>query len=170
MSSDADEPSKAEHIWEGDWRSRVYSRLRSLGFQSMLEFLARFPSEPYLKLAARLGADFAALQIISTQFREAREGGSIREAAKDCLVREINGQLRRGWGRGGRVDFQTAGVYANWMIEVTRAEPDVRPMVDVVWRELKNLNPDEGWLPSSPDDPLVLAAFSRRWPVPAELP
>lgn len=162
----ATDDDRGDRVWGGDWQSRLYLRLNSLGFKTLREFLAQFPAEPYLKLTVRLGKDIAALQLIWLQFQEAQQQGMIREAAKDCLVREIAGQLPRGWGKGVRVDYHTAGVYANWLTELTRLQPDARLVADAVWRALNDLKPPQGWLPMGPDDPLIVAAFAKGWPLP----
>jgi hypothetical protein len=164
MANNPSDADRGERVWGGDWQAKLRSRLRSLGFEKIQDFLAQFPSEPYLKLVKRLGEDVAPLQLIWEQFREAQQQGRIRAAAKDCLAREITGQLRHGWGKGVRVDFQTAGAYANWVTELTRFQPDVRPMADAVWRTLNELKPPPGWLPVGPDDPHIAAAFAAGWP------
>jgi hypothetical protein len=164
MATNADDADRGERVWGGDWPAKLHSRLHSLGFKTIQDFLARFPSEPYLKLVKRLGENVAAMQLIWMQFQEAQQDASFREAAKDCLAREITGQLRRGWGKGVRVDFHTAGAYANWVTELTRFQPDVRPNADAVWRALNELRPPEGWLPVGPDDPVIVAAFAKGWP------
>src|SRR4051794_35375021 len=117
MKDNADETDRGERVWGGDWQARTRSRLHSLGFETVGDFLARYPCESYLKVVKRLGENIAPMQITWMQFWEAQQQGQVREAAKDCLAREITTRLRRGWGQGVRVDYRTSGVYARWVTE-----------------------------------------------------
>jgi hypothetical protein len=164
MASDADVPNRGERVWGGDWQARLRSSLHSLGCETVQDFLVRYPAEPYLKLVKRLGDHVAALQLVRMQFDEARQSGRVRDAAKDCLCRELVGNLKRGWGMGVRADFHMAGAYANWVTELERCQPDTRPLADAVWRVLNEMCPPWGWLPDSPDDPFLASAFARGWP------
>ncbi len=155
--------------WQGDWNSRVRQDVRAQGCETVNDFLRRYPSEPYHKVARRLPGNVAAVQLVLLQFQEAFQNGSIRNAARDCLAREICLNLKRGWGRGMRVDFHTAGAYASWVcsLEFRTGAPELRKVGEEVWKALVQKNPKEGWLPSGPDDPLIVAAFDQAWP---ELP
>jgi hypothetical protein len=164
MNENRDSADAGQRVWGGNWQAKLRSKLHSLGCENIHDFLVRYPAESYLKLAKRLGEDIAALQLIWMQFDEAVRDKQFREAAKDCLTREVTAHLKRGWGKGVRIDFHTAGVYADWIGELTRVEPQARPLADAVWKALKELQPPEGWLPASPDDPLIVSAFDEGWP------
>ena len=150
-------------IWESGWQAKILAGIKALGFSSISEFLARFPAEPYAKLAKRLGEHVAELQIIWMQFDNNLDDIKYREAAKDCISRELNHTLKRGWGIGKNLEFRNALVYTEWSGWVTRSREDLEPVLDAVWQELLRLNPPLGWRPSGPDDPLIEAAFSRAW-------
>lgn len=164
MDNGGVEADRGERVWGGDWRTRLIHAVKTLGYESVSAFLSAHPCTPYLVLADMLGDHIAALQIVWSQFREAVDSGKLRDAAIDCLVRELHRHLKRGWGKGMRADFHTAGVYAVWVGEVTRFTPSVRPQADAVWQALAASRPPQGWLPSSSADLLVLNAFSIGWP------
>ncbi len=153
-----------QRVWGGEWRAKVRARLHAIGCETVEDLLTRHPAEPYLKLVKRLGDDVAALQVTVLQFEEAIEQGRFREAAKDRLARLINGHLKKGWGRGLHLDFNTAGVYADWATELEKFRPESRPLADAVWRALLTLPPPQGWTPTGPDDAIIKAAFEKGWP------
>jgi hypothetical protein len=137
-----------------------------LGHESVGNYLASHPAEPYFKVARRLGNDVAAVQLARMQFEEAVGIDGIRRAAMDGFCREIAENLKRGWGVGRHVDFRTAGVYAGWMalLEFRADAPHLRPKGDAIWSSLKEINPPQGWLPNGPNDPIIVAAFAKGWP------
>jgi len=143
---------------------RIRSLLHSRGFESTSDLLSRFPAKPYVDLAADLGNDMAALQLEWMQFEEAKEQGKLRDAAMDSLARELAGHLREGWGRGTQVDFNTAGVFADWVTRLEDYDPDLVPRAEAVWQALHELRPPEGWKPEGPDNPLLAFAFDKGWP------
>ena len=153
----------ASLIWNGDWEARLLSRVQSMGSRSILDFLDRFPAEPYIKVARRLGEDVAAVQLARMQFEEASGPAAFRRAAIDGLAREIAEHLKRGWGVGRHADFNTAGVHTGWMTLLrfrASAPPEIVRKGDAVWEELNRLDPSRGWLPNGPDDAILAAAFA----------
>jgi len=151
-------------MWNGDWRAKVRSRLHEIGCETVHDFLARYPGEPYRKLVSRLGGDVAALQLTMMQLEESGEQGGLRDTAKDRLARLVNGHLKKGWAQGQHADFNTAGVYADWVTELERFQPYARQFADAVWQALLSIPPPAGWKPSGADDPILTDAFDRAWP------
>ena len=154
----------ANNVWDGDWRSRVMARIRSAGCDSVTEFLSKSPAAPYVKAAAMLGEDVAALQLESLQFEEAMDQSAIRWAAMDSLVRELAYHLPQGWRSGAKGDFSTAGAYADWIVRIEQKQPDLRSKAKAVWDTLESLQPPVEWLPASTQDPFIVKAFSEKWP------
>jgi len=155
---------KGDRIWGGDWRAKLLSHLQQAGFDTVTDFLAQFPAEPYVELAERLGADVAALQLEWMQFEEARCRGGIRFAAMDSLPRELRYHLPGGWRGGTKGDFDTSGAYADWVVRLGQQAPDVEPKAKAVWAALEELRPPLGWLPTGPNDSFIVDAFLRGWP------
>lgn len=158
-------------IWGDDWRVKIRGRVRSLGCETIGDFLSRYPSEHYYKVARRLGSDVAAVQLAQMQFEEVADPSEFRQAAMDGIAREIVGHLKRGWGIGKHADFNTAGAYTGWMalLQFRANAPDQLPRGDAVWSEIRAIKPPQGWLPSGPDDPIIKAAFARAWSPDGEL-
>jgi hypothetical protein len=98
--------------------------------------------------------------------REASESGQIRKAAIDVLVRNINSYLPSGWGKGDRLEFQTASALV-WLLSalaIDAGAPELEAKAKRVWSELHGLQPPVGWLPASCEDPLIQQAFALGWP------
>lgn len=150
--------------WQGDWRVKILSRLRKLGFDTLTDFLARFPAEPYTAVAERLGDDVAAFQVEWIHYEEAKRIDRVRLAAMDSLARDLRFHLTTGWRGGIRGDFNTAGAYADWIVRLEQQQTDIKPKAKAVWDALEELHPRVGWSPSGPDDSLIVSAFARGWP------
>src|ERR1700734_778066 len=87
LMSDVD-MDKSIRIWDGDWRARLYARIHSLEGETVCDFLARFPAEPYISVAEMLG-DFAAVQVAWLQFGEGKTNCTLRSVAMDSLTRDF---------------------------------------------------------------------------------
>jgi hypothetical protein len=150
-------------IWTGDWRTIIRARLHPRGAETVSDFAKQYPALPYIKLARLLGTDVAAPQLQIMQFEEAKAEGSLREAAKDALCRTVHLHLKRGWKKGKHAEFNTAGVYADWLALVRFSAfcPERLPTPEAVWNGLKASEPPAGWIPSGPDDALIVAAFDE---------
>jgi hypothetical protein len=155
-----------QDIWSGDWHAKIRGRVHAQGCETISDFAKRHPSLPYFKLARLLGNDVAAVQLAIVHFEEAKASGCLREVAMAAFCRALHQHLKRGWNKGMRVDFHTAGAYAEWraMLESRAFAPELIPLGEAVWKALKDSVPPTGWLPSGPDDPIVTAAFAKAWP------
>jgi hypothetical protein len=155
-----------EDIWLGDWHTKIRSRIHAQGFDTVTNFVQRHPCLPYHKLARLIGNDIAAVQLAVMQFEEAKDGGYIRNAAKDALCRTIHENLKRGWKQGIHSDFRTANAYSSWLaiLEFRAFLPDLVPLGVAVWDALESSNPPTGWAPSDPSDQFIEQAFEKGWP------
>lgn len=149
-------------MWGGDWRARIRGRIHALGCETMSDFFNRHPAEPYHKMARRLGADVAAAQLMWMQFEEISGADEFRLAAMDGLTRVIRNHLKRGWGVGRHVVFNTSHAYAVWLSLLRLYAGASR--AEAVWDALEALDPPPGWLPDGPEDPIIQAAFDKAWP------
>lgn len=158
--------NRAERTWNGDWKNKVLSRIKeTAGCRTATEFIAIYPTEPYLELVKRLGDDVAAIQLESLHFSEAQNDRMIREAAMDSLVRELHTYLKEGWRLGAKDAFETSGAYADWITRLQQKQADLKHKADLVWSALEEVQPPTGWLPIDPHDQIVRAAFDKGWPV-----
>jgi hypothetical protein len=157
----------AEKIWSSDWPSRILKRVQETGAKNLLDFFESRPSIPYLKLAKDLGPDVASIQLVRLQFAEAGQQRSIRNVVKDASARLCHQHLKRGWGKGVHLDFNTAAIYAE-LVSYLKMREDGEHFVEkwnAVWRELMERQPPAGWLPVGPTDPILEAAFENGWPI-----
>ncbi|GIW81980.1 MAG: hypothetical protein KatS3mg105_3787 [Gemmatales bacterium] len=155
--------------WDGDWQERLRSKLESLGFRGLDDFLANNPGKGYVELAKSLGdANVAASQIYGEQIRSAAARGDLRSAAKDCLVRFINEYVKRGWGVGRYFLDRSASAYAAWATTIKGNVPNdeqIERRLKTVFDRLEAASPPNGWLPKDPNDPLIERAFAEGWPM-----
>jgi hypothetical protein len=158
--------TKAVVSWEPGWEQRLVAAARKTGAASIGDFLSQHHSVPYFKLVRQLGDEFAAVQLQQLQFAEAEDTGQLRAAAADGLCRILCDRIKRGWGRGMHFQSNLAGAYAEWLslLEYRAGHPELRECGQAVWQALVQQSPPEGWLPTRPDDPLIVAAFTSGWP------
>lgn len=156
--------SKPKRTWEGDWRRKIISRIQATGSETVTDFLAKSPTDSYVDVAASLGDDVAALQIERMQFEEAKNECDIRMAAMDSLVREMAFHLPDGWRHGAKGDFDTASVYADWIVRLEQKQANLKSKGKAVWEALKASMPQVGWSPKGIDDVYIVDAFSKGWP------
>jgi hypothetical protein len=174
---------KASRTWHGDWETRLLDRLRDLGYTNTLEFLQAFPGHSYKQLVDTIG-DCAVVQLEFLQFKEAEAADRLREAAMDCLTRNLRSYLPRGWGRSdfdstlpasvvdwlkddevtNRSRFLIASAICHSSASLVRFGAEKPKKMVLVGKALQELNPPLGWQPAGPDDPLIVAAFAVAWP------
>lgn len=156
--------TERKQIWLSDWADRIESRVHALGYSNLTELLGDMPGQPYGIVAERLG-NVAPIQVISLQFRDARLSGRIRDAAKDSLVRNLNQQLPHGWGIGKNADWLSVRALSSWSseLQVTGGCEELKPTLLAIAQTLRELPPPDGWIPSSPHDPIIESVFDSNW-------
>lgn len=94
---------------------------------------------------------------------EARRSKSMREAAKDVLIRYLQ-QYSVKWSPKTKDINHRMGVYALWSMFVRkRNEAAAKSTWDYIEQSVSAKKNDE-WMPTSVDDPLVKEAFDECWP------
>ena len=157
--------------WQGDWRARVYERVRAGGYADVTAVARAAPAVPYRELAATLGRDIAPVQLEKLLRAEAIAANRYHEFARDCLARYLRQDLPLGWGQGTQADFNAARAFASWSAALHDADNDspdnsaradevaaVHTQTHQVWQQLRRLAPP-GWLAQGADDPVLLRAF-----------
>ena len=157
--------------WQGDWRARVYERVRARGYADVTAVARAAPAVPYRELAATLGRDIAPVQLENLLRAEAIAADRYHEFARDCLVRYLRQDLPLGWGQGAQADFNAARAFASWSAALHDPDNDpgngaeraekaaaVHAQTHQVWQHLQRLSPP-GWLAQGGDDPVLLQAF-----------
>lgn len=150
---------------QGNWKKRLLDRLQAQGFVTLTDYLRQKPAVPYLEIADLLGKDdVAAFHIEWLHFEEAVRHGHFREVAIDSLVREISYHLPNGWKEETKGDFDTASVWADWIVRLENYSNNVKPIASAVWRELLDSHPPAGWKPQDIEDSRIVRAFNAAWP------
>jgi len=140
--------------WEGNWRVRLYERVRERGFDSVMAFAEARPAVPLYVLAEELGDDVAGVQVLSGLLAEAEQRKQVTRLVRDVLVRQLSQSLPEGWPAvmddGNR--FKVAKALGLWSA-FTPEEYEQR--VDQVGDALLATPPPPGWRPLGPDDELL---------------
>jgi hypothetical protein len=144
------------HAWRGNWRVRLYERVRERGYDSLTAFAEARPTVPFHRLAEELGKDdVAAVQLLGGLHAEAEHRRSVTRFVRDVLVRELTDAFPDGWPTvmDDANRFEVAHALARWSsytpeTHQTRAEQ--------VRASLRTTPPPAGWRPLGPDDELLL--------------
>jgi hypothetical protein len=92
--------------------------------------------------------------------------GRVQDAAKDSLIRNLVEELPNGWGVGDNAKWKSILALSSWSseLEVTGGFVELSKILNAISDAIRTLPPPIGWLPKSPDDPILDAAFRKYWP------
>jgi hypothetical protein len=141
--------------WQGNWKARLYERVRERGFESLTAFAEARPATPLNQLAEELGKDdVAGVQVFSGLLYEAEQRKQVTRFVRDVLVRELAESLPNGWP--AVLDdtnlFQVAKALGCWSADT----PDThKERVRQARVALRANPPPAGWRPLGPDDELL---------------
>ncbi|HZI06647.1 MAG TPA: NUDIX hydrolase [Archangium sp.] len=142
--------------WEGNWKVRLYERVRERGYDSLTAFAEARPTASLVALAEELGPDdIAGVQVFSGLLAEAERKNQVTRLARGQLVRELAEALPNGWPTvlDDANRLKVAVALARWGT-FTPATHEQR--VDKAGDALLATPPPPGWLPRGPDDELLL--------------
>ncbi|RKG81926.1 NUDIX hydrolase [Corallococcus terminator] len=141
--------------WEGNWRVRVYERIRERGYDSLTAFAEARPAVSFVALAEELGKDdVAGVQILSGLFAEAERNKKVTRFVRDLFVRELAECLPEGWP--AIVDDSNRFDVAMPLGSCSAHAPEThRERVSQAGDALLAHPPPAGWRPLSPDDELL---------------
>ncbi|NOK22214.1 NUDIX hydrolase [Corallococcus carmarthensis] len=142
--------------WQGDWKVRLYARVRERGYDSLTAFAEARPTASLVQLAEELGKDdIAGVQVFSGLVAEAERSKRLTRLVRSQFVRELSEDFPNGWPTA--VDdnnrFDIAHALARWC-SYTPETHEAR--VKQVKAELLASPPPPGWRPLGPDDELLL--------------
>ncbi|HEX8436187.1 NUDIX hydrolase, partial [Archangium sp.] len=87
-----------DQSWEGNWKVRLYERVRERGYDSLTAFAEARPTLPLVELAHELGGDDVnAVQLFSGLVAEAERSHRLTRLVRGQLVRELWESLPDGW-------------------------------------------------------------------------
>ncbi|MFY0581100.1 NUDIX hydrolase [Cystobacter fuscus] len=142
--------------WEGNWRVRLYERVRERGYDSLTAFAEARPTASLVALAEELGPDdIAGVQVFSGLLAEAERSRRITRLMRGLLVRELWSCLPNGWPAvlDDANRFKVAKALGVW--EALTPETHEQ-RVDKAGDALLATPPPSGWLPRGPDDERLL--------------
>lgn len=144
------------HAWRGNWRVRLYERVRERGYDSLTAFANARPTASLVSLAEELGKeDVVAAQVLSGLLAEAERSKQVTRFVRDVLVRELSECLPNGWP--AMLDdtnrFKVAKALGSWFADTPETH---RARADKVGDALLAMPPPPGWRPLGPDDELLL--------------
>jgi hypothetical protein len=141
--------------WEGNWRARLYERVRARGFDSLTAFAEARPAVPLDALAEELGKDdVAGVQVLSGLLAEAERRKQVTRFVRDVLVRQLSQSLPNGWPAvlDDANRFQVAKAFGCWSADIPETYQE---RADQVMAALRATPPPPGWRPLGPDDELL---------------
>ncbi|MFY0528228.1 NUDIX hydrolase [Archangium gephyra] len=141
--------------WQGNWKVRLYERVRERGYDSLTAFAEARPTTSLVALAEELGAeDINAVQVFSGLVAEAERSHRLTRLTRGQLVRELSEGLPNGWP--GVLDdanrFEVAMALSSWIAYTPVTHQDRARQVSVA---LLATPPPPGWRPLGPDDELL---------------
>ena len=141
--------------WQGNWKARLYERVRERGFNSLTAFADARPAVPLVELAEELGKDdVAGVQVLSGLFAEAEQRRQVTRLVRDVLVRLLAQSLPNGWPAvmddGNR--FLVAKALGTWSAYIPDAYEERAAQARAAFRANP---PPAGWRPLGPDDELL---------------
>ncbi len=145
-----------DRSWEGNWKVRLYERVRERGYDSLTAFAEAYPTASLLELAEELGKDdIAAVQLFSGLVAEAERNRQLSRLVRGQLVRELAEALPNGWPTvmDDANRFKVAVAVSRWG---TYTPETHQKRVEQAKAALRATPPPPGWCPLGPDDELRL--------------
>jgi hypothetical protein len=144
-----------ERAWQGNWKVRLYERVRERGYDSLTAFADARPAVPLYALAEELGEDdVAGVQVLSGLLAEAEQRKQVTRFVRDVLVRLLSQSLPDGWPAvmDDANRFAVAKALGSWSAYIPE---DYQERADQVMAALRATPPPPGWRPLGPDDELL---------------
>ncbi|NTX65310.1 NUDIX hydrolase [Myxococcus sp. CA051A] len=141
--------------WQGNWKARLYERVRAHGYDSLTAFAEARPTASLVELAEELGKDdLAGVQVFSGLVAEAERSHQVTRLVRSQFVRELHQQLPDGWPSvlNDSTRFDVAHALARWGSYTPETHQE---RVDQVGDSLLAMPPPPGWRPLGPDDDLL---------------
>src|ERR1044071_4279175 len=145
-----------ERSWRGNWKARLYERVRERGYDSLTAFAEARPTASLVALAEELGPDdIAGVQVFSGLLAEAVRRNQVTRLVRGQLVRELCACLSNGWPAvlDDANRFDVAHALGAWIAFTPETHKERARQVRTA---LLATPPPPGWLPRGPDDELLL--------------
>lgn len=144
-----------DRSWQGNWKARLYERVRERGYDSLTAFAEARPTASFVSLAEELGPDdVAGAQVYDGLVAEAVRSKQVTRLVRGQLVRELWGNLPDGWPTvlDDTSRFAVARALGPWIAYTQDTHKErARGCRD----SLLAKPPTAGWRPLGPDDELL---------------
>ncbi|MCE9670646.1 NUDIX hydrolase [Myxococcus stipitatus] len=141
--------------WQGNWKVRLYERVRERGYDSLTAFAEARPTASLVALAEELGPDdIAGVQVFSGLVAEAERSHRVTRLVRGQFVRELHASLPNGWPAvlDDTNRFDVAQALARWSSYTPETHEE---RVKQARAALRASPPPAGWRPLGPDDELL---------------
>jgi len=141
--------------WDGNWKVRLYERVRERGYASLVAFAEARPTASLVTLAEELGPDdVAGVQVFSGLVAEAERTQQVTRLVRGQLVRELYEFLPDGWPTmmDDANRFKIAKALGSWAAFTPETHEERVRQARAV---LRVTPPPPGWRPLGPDDELL---------------
>ncbi|MCP3104087.1 NUDIX hydrolase [Myxococcus sp. K15C18031901] len=141
--------------WQGNWKVRLYERVRERGYDSLTAFAEARPTASLVALAEELGPDdIAGVQVFSGLVAEAERSHRVARLVRGQFVRELHASLPNGWPAvlDDTNRFDIAQALARWSSYTPETHEE---RVNQARVALRATPPPAGWRPLGPDDELL---------------
>ncbi|WP_082207196.1 NUDIX hydrolase [Corallococcus macrosporus] len=141
--------------WQGNWKARLYARVRERGYDSLTAFAESRPTASLVALAEELGPDdVAGVQVYDGLVVEAVRSKQVTRLVRGQLVRELWGSLPDGWPAvlDDTSRFAVAKALGPWIAYTPETHKE---RARAVRTSLLVDPPPAGWRPRGPDDELL---------------
>jgi hypothetical protein len=141
--------------WDGNWKVRLYERVRERGYDSLTAFAEARPTASLVALAKELGeGDLNAVQVFSGLVAEAERNNQVTRLVRGQLVRELCACLSNGWPAvlDDANRFDVAHALGSWIAFTPETHKERARLVRTA---LLATPPPPGWRPRGPDDELL---------------
>ena len=141
--------------WRGNWKVRLYERVRERGYASLTAFAEARPTASLVELAEALGEDDVnAVQVFSGLVAEAERSHQLTRLVRGQLVRELHECLPDGWPAvmDDANRFKVAKALGSWIAFTPETHKERARQVRTA---LLATPPPASWRPLGPDDELL---------------
>jgi hypothetical protein len=141
--------------WQGNWKARLYERVRERGYASLTAFAEARPAIPLYALAEELGKDdVAGVQVLSGLLAEAEQRKQVTRFVRDVLARMLAQSLPDGWPAvmDDANRFKVAKALGSWSAYTPETH---QSRAEQARAALRANPPPAGWRPLGPDDELL---------------
>ncbi|HEX5747290.1 MAG TPA: NUDIX hydrolase [Archangium sp.] len=142
--------------WQGNWKVRLYERVRERGYDSLTAFADARPAVPLHLLAEELGKDdVAGVQVLNGLLAEAERRKQLTRFVRDVFTRLWSQSVPDGWPSvlDDANRFKVAEALGSWIAYTPENHKERARQVRTA---LLATPPPAGWRPLGPDDELLL--------------